>query len=562
MNDIYVRLTLIHLLAVCIFGCSNQNAVSLPAPSNATAVTTTASDTEDALTAPNVLIILADDLGFTDIGAFGGEIATPNLDRLARQGIRLTNFHAAATCAPSRAMLLTGTDNHIAGVGSQRGMVSPSQQGSPAYKNELNPSIPIIPELLRAADYQTFTATKWHVGHDPSARPRARGFDRSVALLEGASRHFDGGEFMEGFGSTWVEDDKPIELPKDFYSTDFFTDQLMRYLVEADKSKPFFALLGVTAPHWPLQAPAASIEKYKDNYLGGWDRLRKARLQGAIREGIVPPDTPAIATEPGVQDWNALSAEEQFRQASHMAVYAAMVDRFDENVGRLVALLDAQNQLSNTMIIFLSDNGAEPTEIERFANREGWIDRTFSNAIDDIGSPKSYISIGPSWARAFTAPLRDSKINLAEGGVRVPAFIRLPERFATTSSHGGIDSSYMTSMDLAPTILAAANLQPAPHFRGRSQWARLQGGEPAYNDSHAVAFELFGRRSVTKGKWKALYQNAPYGTGEWQLYDLSQDLGEQNDLSLNYPELRTELIAEWEKYAQEVGVIIPDTVPR
>lgn len=558
MDNTRIPHLFVSILTLCLLGCSDTDS----RVNNTSVERPTLNKSEQSLAPPNVLIILADDLGFTDIGAFGSEIETPNLDRLARQGIRLTNFHAGATCAPSRAMLLTGTDNHIAGFGSQPGLVSPGQQGSPAYTNVLNPTIPIIPELLRAAEYQNFTATKWHVGHEPSARPGARGFDRSVALLEGASRHFDGGESMEGFGSTWVEDDKPITLPEDFYTTDFFTDRLIDYLSEADQGKPFFALLGVTAPHWPLQAPAASIKKYQDRYLAGWDRLRKERLQGAIREGIVPAGTPEVATEPNMEDWDRLSAEQQFRYASHMAVYAAMIDRFDENVGRLITLLEAQGQLNNTLIVFLSDNGAEPVEMARFANNNGWLDRNFSTAIEDIGSAKSYISLGASWARAASAPLRDSKINLAEGGVRVPAFIRLPNRFATAATTGSIDASYMTSMDLAPTILAAANVAPAPHFRGRSQWQRLLGGEPAYDDNDAVAFALFGRRSVTKGKWKALRQDPPYGTGEWQLYDLSEDLGEQYDLSLNHPQLRKELIAEWEEYAQEVGVIEPETTVR
>lgn len=508
-------------------------------------------------TPPNILLILADDLGFTDLGSFGSEIDTPNLDQLASHGVRLTNFHAGATCAPSRAMLLTGTDNHIAGVGSQRGLVTPSQQGSPAYKNELHPDIPTIAELLKAADYQTLAVTKWHVGHQANVRPGARGFDRSFALLEGGARHFDGGEFMEGYGTTFVENDQPTTYPTGSYSTDFMTDRMISYLSDIEKDKPFFALLGVTAPHWPLQAPADSIEKYKGRYDTGWDTLRDERLQGAIRQGIIPEGSAAVLKEPGVKDWNTLSAEQKARQARTMAVYAAMIDRLDVNVGRLVAHLDESGRLDNTIIMFLSDNGAEPFQMELYANRTGWIDRNFSSAIDDIGSANSYVTLGPGWTRAVTAPLRDSKGNLAEGGVRVPAFITLPHRRS-----GGLDHSYMNIMDIAPTLLEAAGVTAAPHFRGRSQFKRIQGGPAVYGPSDVIAFELFGRRSVTKGKWKALFQNPPYGPGDWQLYDLSTDPGEQLDLSLKHPEVKKSLINEWEKYAQEVGVILPDSTVR
>lgn len=506
---------------------------------------------------PNILLIMADDLGFTDLGSFGSEIETPNLDQLALQGVRLTNFHAGASCAPSRAMLLTGTDNHIAGVGAQQGLVAPSQQGSPAYRSELDPNLPTIAELLRAANYQTLAVTKWHVGKQASALPGARGFDRSFALLEGAAQHFGGGPAMEGMGATFVEDDKPTTVPKNSYSTDFMTDKMISYLSEAKTDQPFFALLGVTAPHWPLQAPAETINKYKGKYRAGWEALRDKRLQGAIRQGIIPEGSSAVLTEPGVADWDSLSDEEQTRQAITMAVYAAMIDNLDANIGRLITYMEERGVLENTIIIFLSDNGAEAFQMELFANRSGWIDRNFSSAIEDMGSANSYLSLGPSWTRAVTAPLRDSKINLAEGGVRVPAFITLPG-----TSQGTVDTSYMTIMDIAPTLLEAAGAPLAPHFRGRSQLQRVQGGVPAYGPTDIIAFELFGRRSVTQGKWKALYQNPPYGPGEWQLYDLTTDPGEQEDLSLKHPELRQSLIQAWDDYAKEVGVILPDRTYR
>ena len=281
-------------------------------------------------------------------------------------------------------------------------------------------------------------------------------------------------------------------------------------------------------------------------------------MQGAKQLGVVPSTARGVEFEAGVQDWSALTPEQQIVEAKTMAVYAAMIDRLDQNVGRLLDYLRKSGELERTVIVFLSDNGAEAHRMEERANRDGWVDDNFDNSLAAIGTARSYVTLGPSWARATAAPFRASKSKMSEGGIRVPAFFSLPEHRAL-SRQGQIDSSYHRVMDLLPTISVAAGVQALPStITGRSQWHRWLGGPAVYSDA-TVAAELYGRRMARRGEWKVLLQEAPYGTGEWQLYDLGNDLGEQDDLSQQHPELRQELIQAWQDYADRVGVLLPES---
>ena len=244
---------------------------------------------------PNIVLIVADDLGYTDLGSFGGEIETPNLDDLAYAGVRFTNFQAGASCAPTRAMLMTGLDHHEAGMGSQKGLETPLQAQTPAYQNQLAEEVPTIAELLKRAGYRTYAAAKWHLGHAPEALPNQRGFDRSFVLLEGGGGHFDDTPLFERYGKAhWLEDDKPAALSQDFYSSDELVDRLLGYVASTPSHQPYFAYLGFTAPHWPLQAPPEDIEKYRGRYDRGWDSLRAQRMVGAKRGGVLPEDAQAV----------------------------------------------------------------------------------------------------------------------------------------------------------------------------------------------------------------------------------------------------------------------------
>lgn len=503
--------------------------------------------------APNFLIIVVDDLGFTDLGAFGGEIRTPNLDALAMAGVRFTNFHAGVSCAPSRAMLMTGTDNHIAGMGGQGTLRTERQARSPHYQNRLRSGLPTVAELLRTEGYYTTAVAKWHLGDD-DALPNRRGFERSLVLMHGGGGHFDDTPLFESYGKAdWREDGEPYQLPDRFYSTDLMTDKLIGYLDERPKDAPFFAFLGYTAPHWPLQAPPAAIRRYQDQYHDGWDVLRQARLAGAKRAGVIPENASEVTDEPGYQTWQSLAPETQALQVKRMQVYAAMVDRLDENVGRLMDYLEAHGLRENTLVLFLSDNGVEGHDMERYGPNVTWVPEHFDNSLAAIGSRRSYVALGASWARAINAPFRGFKARISEGGTRVPAFVNLRGLGAR------IDDAYLRIMDVAPTLLELAGADTPVQMMGRSFAARLSGGASPYSELDIVAAETFGRRMARKGDWKILWQEPPLGNGDWQLYNLAADLGEQQDLSAAHPDIRAELIAAWAAYAEQAGVILPET---
>jgi arylsulfatase A-like enzyme len=504
---------------------------------------------------PNILVIMADDLGFTDLGAFGGEIKTPNLDALARSGLRFSNFHAGPSCAPTRSMLMTGTDNHLAGMGSQGNLATVLQQQSPAYQNKLDPAVPTIAEHLRKMGYATFASAKWHLGADGPQQPNARGFDRSFVLLEGGGGHFDDTPIFEHNGkANWQEDGKSIELPATFYSSDYITDKLLEYVDEVSSSQPIFAYLSYTAPHWPLQAPAEDVLRYQGQYDSGWHDLNGARMAGAQREGVIGPDARAVKHEPGLVGWDSLDSTEQANASRRMEVYAAMVDRLDQNVGRVLTALETSGRLSNTVIVFLADNGAEAHQMELYSTNPEWIPKNFNNELANIGTKTSYTTLGQGWARATAAPFRDSKSKLAEGGIRVPAFVSLP-----TAQQPRIDASFMRVMDLAPTFIELAGGERPESMMGRSLLDLWQGGESPYSADEIIAAETYGRRLAQRGEWKALLQPPPFGTGQWQLYNLGRDLGEQEDLALEFPQVLAELVEGYEAYANRVGVIDPET---
>ena len=523
---------------------------------------------------PNFLVIVADDLGFSDIGAFGGEISTPNLDRLAHAGIRFTDFHSAPACSPTRSMLLTGTDHHIAGIGTMSEVLPPGFKGAPGYEGYLNDRVVALPELLRDAGYLTLMSGKWHLGNTIDRSPWARGFERSFALLPGGASHYGGaqaGNFLPG-PTLYTEDDHFVTVGDDFYSSDSYTDTLLRYFAERSEEddRPFFAYLPFQAPHWPLQAPAESIAKYRGRYDDGPDALRESRLAALKQLGLCPPDVdahPVVAD--GAPEWSDITADEQARSARSMEVYAGMVDRMDWNIGRVIDYLTETGELDNTVVIFLSDNGAEGAIVEAIPILgdviASAIEKHCDHSLDNLGAPNSFIWYGPRWAQAATAPSRLYKAFTAEGGIRVVGFVTWPG-FARQAQIG---DAFATVMDIAPTLLELAGVtHPGTEYRGR-EVEPMRGGSlvPYLSGStekihHAVTgtgWELFGRRAIRQGDWKALYLPPPYGPGDWQLYDLSADPGEIDDLAAARPDKLAELLALWDRYVQDTGVIL-DTV--
>ena len=513
---------------------------------------------------PDILLIVADDLGWSDLGAWGGEIETPNLDALANRGVRLTNFHTAPTCSPTRAMLLTGVDHHRAGLGTMSETLAfvPQYRGQPGYEGHLNQRVVTVAELLRDAGYATLMAGKWHLGYEAPDLPPARGFDRSFALLHGGAHHFDGGAMtpMEQ-GSGFRADGAEVEWPAGRYSTDHFTDLMLAYLREVPSEQPVFAYAAYTAPHWPLQAPDELIRKYQDRYTGGPAALRRERLDRLKTLGLLADDEHAADPAPTQAEWSALPEVERARSARIMAVYAAMVENLDHNVGRLLAGFEDSGRLANTVVVFMSDNGAEAMEAEStpMPGIREWIAGSFDNSLANIGRPGSYINQGRFWAPVSNLPFRGVKGGAHEGGIRAPAFIVLP------SGASGRVNDYTNVLDLPPTFLELAGVpHPAGEYRGRSVWTMegrvlpLSGMNPPAADSRIASYELFGNRATQAGSLKIVSPwRGPAGTGSWQLFDIASDPGERHDLAADRPEDLARLVGLHEAWMRDYGVVMP-----
>ncbi len=522
----------------------------------------------EARSQPNLLLLIADDMGYTDLGAYGSEIRTPNIDSLADRSIKLTNFHVAPTCAPTRSMLLSGTDNHTAGLGSMFGanMLS-GVEGRPGYELYLHERVATLPELLSDASYHTYLAGKWHLGTQPDQTPAARGFESSFVLLPGSWAHFGAP------ADVYAENGQPLkEDIQNFYSTRNHTDKLIEYIgANHGDGRPFFAFAAYTSPHWPLQAPEDFIDRYAGAYDEGYDVLRRERVASAQALGLVPN----VDAEAGFQRigpaWDELTEEEQRVSAREMELYAAMLENLDFHVGRLIAYLEEIDELENTVILFMSDNGAENDEVRlnpTFIRRWG---ADWDNRFENLGRPFSFTSYGPGWAQAATAPFNRGKGFINEGGTRVPAFIL----YGSGINPKGLDKQFLRAMDIAPTFLELAGAEPAAGtYRGREvaemegrSFAQILSGnhEPLYAADEAIGSELHGHRALRRGRYKLVWEQAPGNTWwdypiseswyRWQLYDIEADPSEAHDLSTDNPELVAEMTALWEEYAAAHGVV-------
>jgi arylsulfatase len=521
---------------------------------------------------PNFLVIVTDDLAYADLGAFGGEIDTPNLDRLASSGVRLTNFQVSPTCSPTRSMILTGNDHHQAGIGNMAELLTPEQRGKPGYEGHLNERVATIAERLQDIGYHTLLSGKWHLGVKPGQWPADRGFNRSFALLEGGDNHFAARTAWHR-GSTYVEDREVVSLPDNFYSSDYFTDNILTLLDEArGLDKPFFAYLAYTAPHWPLQAPDELIAKYSDRYAAGYEALRAQRFERQKALGLIAD----ISMGPlyGIKPWAELSAAEQAVEARKMAVHAAMIDSVDTNIGRVVDQLAAAGELDNTVIIFLSDNGAAGSDYGRVGVFDKGFTRmvaeNFDNSIDNIGRANSLTWSGPGWGQAGTSPFLLFKIFTSQGGIRSPLIATGPglQKGVINASLAHVTDIAATILDLAGAPPSGAGLGPAGRLPVEGiSWKPVLSGQSDVirGDDVAVGGELFGGRNLTKGDYKAVWLNDMAGNidsqlplGRWLLFNIVNDPGETRDLALLLPDKLRELVAEWDAYAQRVGVILPE----
>lgn len=505
---------------------------------------------------PNILLIVGDDLGFSDIGSFGGNISTPVLDRLGEESMLFSNFHVLPTCSPTRAAMLTGNDNHVAGFGIMSEMDYPAlhRKQLPGYSAYLSNQVVTIPELIRD-QYHTYMVGKWHLGEGQGRDPYDRGFEETFILGTGGGSHWnDKKALAPPQHMEYFRNGKGVEPPADFYSSKNYTDSLLQF-IDRNKNdgKPFFAFLSYTAVHDPLHAPEDYIAKYKGKFDAGWDSLWVERFSNLKRLGIVPQDAKAVPN-PAVPKWKDLPAEQKQEFARDMEVYAAMLEYMDTSIGRVFSYLKENGMYDNTMIIFLSDNGANGALSSSYpGNADGKYLSGFDNSLDNRGLKGSYIEQGPGWARASSAPFRYFKTFTSEGGIKAPLMIRMPGQ----NTSGGWNKTLLHVTDLMPTLLEITgtdypverNGNKLHALIGKSMMPVLKGVSTTIQRDNGIGYELFEMKAYLKDNWKILRLPFPMGSGEWELFDIEKDPGETTDLSSKYPEIREKLIGEWKVYA-------------
>jgi arylsulfatase/uncharacterized sulfatase len=511
---------------------------------------------------PNIVVLVADDWGFTDLGAYGGEIATPNLDALARRGVKFSNFHVAATCSPTRAMLLTGVDHHRNGVGNMPETMPPEHAGRPGYAGVLGDQAVTVATMLRDSGYHTYISGKWHLGKTPDTLPGKRGFERSFIQADSGSDNWENRTYMVLYDKAyWFEQDREVGLPANFYSSTFFVDKAIEYIASPGQDgRPFFAYIGFQANHVPIQAPRAFVERYRGRYDGGWTALRKARHARAQALGLVPEGA-GLVTLPSTKDWNSLSAEERRWQASHMEAYAGMAEAMDAEVGRLVTSLKATGRYENTVFVFLSDNGSDPANPFEIAASKAWVRMNYVTDADPLGGKGTFSANGPHWATATNSPLSGYKYFASEGGLRVPMIIAgVP---GMLSNHTAKALSHVN--DIVPTLLEVAGIaahdgrylgRPVEPLSGRSLLPLLTGRvDQVHAADEAIGYELAGSAALFKGDFKLVRNLAPLGDGQWRLFDLQADPGEAHDLRESQPDRFKTMLADYAEYAARNGVL-------
>jgi arylsulfatase len=532
----------------------------------ATGAAACADDSQSAR--PNIIVILADDLGYSDIGAYGSEIRTPNLDSLAAQGLQLTNYHTGPTCGPTRAMLMSGVDHHRAGVGINAAalMRLPQLRGRPGYEGYLNKQVVTFASLLQDSGYHTFMTGKWDLGKKPGQLPTDRGFDHYFGIADGGASHFSDatGNMRPVANAAYFEDDRRLDaLPDDFYSSKTYTDRLLGYIADRPGvDEPYFAYLAYTAPHWPLHVPDDWIDKYKGAYDDGWHVMRQKRFARQVESGLLPQAVKLPEESRGVDNWDELGPVQKQIELKRIELHAAMIELMDFHIGRILSSVEELSD-RETIVIFMSDNGAEGNAIGELLDNEYWIPATFDNRLENMGKGSSYVYLGAGWGQATVAPFRIYKSYTTEGGIRAPAIIySTGERFAT-----GRDDSLVTVMDIAPTILEIAGVEhPGATYEGRelvpmtgtSALSLFSGDDVSVHGDSAVGWELYGNRALFKGDWKAVLTWPPEGSGEWQLFNVKEDPTESTDLASQEVELSNAMIQEWNEYAETNGVAIFD----
>lgn len=507
------------------------------------------------------MLIVADDLGYADLGIFGSEIPTPNIDELAANGMLLTDFYASLTCSPTRSMLMSGTDNHLAGLGVMGRPTREEHMDLPGYSGTLNFRVASLADLMTDAGYNTYMTGKWHLGMDVENGPRARGFKRSFVSLDGAA-HLGPWDWRGPQNADYRDGDEIVQVDENFYTTRFYTERMIEY-IEQDRAedKPFFSYLAYTAPHWPLQAPKASIEKFNGWYDDGYEALYLSRFERMQEMDLIPLDAQPMSMDVFEPRWADQPDEEKVIAARRMEIYAAMVSDLDTYIGEMITYLKDIGEYENTFIMFISDNGAESGRRDLADTYQQHVGTLYDHSLDNLGAGNTYVMYGPNWATASAAPFRRHKFTAFEGGIHVPAFVHFPgEVQAGTRSDG-----FGTVMDIMPTFLALAGTQhPGTSYRGQEvlpvkgkSLLPLVTGESdeVHDEDEYMGWELYGHRSVRQGDWKIVWDTNEGDAAQWQLFNLANDISEQNNLATELPDRLEQMVQLWDRYAEENGVI-------
>jgi len=509
------------------------------------------------------------------MGCFGGEIRTPNLDALAKRGLQATNFYVAPTCSPTRSMLLTGCDHHVAGFGNMEEFLGPKQKDKPGYEGHLNDRVVPIGKLLHEAGYHTYWAGKSHMGYDKAQWPVSMGFERDFTLLQGGGSNFNDMSYPDPRHPhlNFTLNGEPLDkLPDNYFSSEAYADFIIKCIDEhKEDGKPFFAYLSFQAVHSPLQVPDDWLDKYKGSYDKGYDAIRAERLARMKELGIVSKESVLAPRLPNVPAWDNLTPEQKKQSARKMELYAAMTENMDFEIGRVLDRLKELSKLDNTLVVFLSDNGAEPTELETLIEKifspaaMKWVAAHFDLRFDNWGRKGSLVDYGAAWAQVGSTPFRFFKTYTAEGGIHSPVIIAGPG-----VKEGMLRPDVLHVTDLVPTFLelagarhpAATDKKLAP-LLGRSLMPLLSGNTgSARSEKEWIGEELFGNRAIRQGDWKLCYiLKTAGGTGDWQLFNIQNDPGETHDLSKENPSKRAELLGLWDKYVKQNGVLLTNDGP-
>jgi arylsulfatase A-like enzyme len=511
---------------------------------------------------PNIVLILADDLGFTDLGVYGSEISTPNIDRIANQGVKFSNYHTSPSCAPSRAMLLTGVDSHLAGVPNIPEALPPEQIGYDNYEGVLSTNVATVASLLHSEGYHTYMTGKWHLGKTEHLLPFNRGFERTLSMGDTGADNWEQKPYMAMYDHAhWTRDGKEVQLKAPFYSSELLVDEMIQFIdSNVADGKPFFSFVSFLAVHAPVQAPREYTARYLNTYKNGWDDVRASRHDSALDIGLVPKGTERVE-HPFIENWDALSEAEKKFEAKRMAVYAGMTSAMDHHIGRLLDYLEESSQIDNTILIFTSDNGPEPNIYpDRAIALQG-----YSHNYDDLGEIGSFNYIGPNYASAAASPLSFFKFYTGEGGIRVPLVVSGPGIKART----GFENAATYVIDITPTILALAGVDQVPErfggrkiepITGKDLTPLLEGSVArVYQPADYAAYEVAGNAALFSDRYKIVLNRKPLGDSEWYLFDIINDPGETKDLKAQYPKLFQHLLNLYQRYSEENGVQpVPD----